>query len=549
MIKKICGVLVFTLLVLTANAQIVERERPQKWEQLVHGGRFMDRFLPMPKIGQPTADTWGAPNVVPRYVDNGMEDTEWSYWGGNALKGEDGKFHLFVCRWKENSEKGHAEWPNSIVVHAVSDYSFGPYKYVQTVGKGHNPEIFQLSDGRFVVYVIHGYYIADSINGPWTYSNFKFDPRDRPIIEGLSNLSFARRKDGSMLMVCRGGGIWFSQTGVSPYHQVTDQRVYPPVDGHFEDPVVWRTHIQYHMIVNDWYGRIAYYLRSKDGVNWKIDPGEAYMPGIARYEDGTEEDWFKYERIKVFQDELGRATQAHFAVIDVLKKEDKGSDNHSSKHIVIPLTVGRQIELLNKKPVTATTKEIKVLVKAEDGFDPHTDIDLTTLRFGAPEVVNYGGGVEVLKTKKSGNDLIITFRAEGSGFKADNFTGKMLGKNSDGKLLFGYCRLPWVSYGEAILSAKLPVAKEEEKPGQLSVEIQNFGEKPSQKASVKVLFSQDDKVIAETTGSLDVLAPFEKNTVDLATTRGLNPGQKYRVKIIVTEGEKTHKTLTGELVF
>lgn len=30
------------------NAQIVERPRPEEWNQLIDGARFMDRFLPMP---------------------------------------------------------------------------------------------------------------------------------------------------------------------------------------------------------------------------------------------------------------------------------------------------------------------------------------------------------------------------------------------------------------------------------------------------------------------------------------------------------------------
>jgi len=48
----------------------------------------------------------------------------------------------------------------------------------------------------------------------------------------------------------------------------------------------------------------------------------------------------------VLQDELGRATQAHFAVIDTIKWNDLGGDTHSSKHICIPLTVGRQRKLI-----------------------------------------------------------------------------------------------------------------------------------------------------------------------------------------------------------
>jgi len=143
-----------------AKAQITERERPAEWENLAYGGRFMDRFLPIPPMGTLTSETWGAGNVLPRYAENGIEDSEWSYWGGNALLGPDGKFHLLVCRWREDSRKGHGEWPNSLVVHAVSDQSMGPYKVVSTVGKGHNPEVFQLKDGRYVIYVIDGYYIS-----------------------------------------------------------------------------------------------------------------------------------------------------------------------------------------------------------------------------------------------------------------------------------------------------------------------------------------------------------------------------------------------------
>lgn len=443
-----CVLLLFPSVHSHLNAQIIERERPESWDMLVYGGRFMDRFLPIPPMGTLSSDTWGAENVVPRYIDNGIEDREWSYWGGNALLGPDGLYHLFVCRWREDSEKGHAEWPHSIVVHAVATNSLGPYKVKETVGKGHNPEVFQLRDGRYVIYVIDGFYLAESLDGPWEYGKFEFDPRDKPIIEGLSNLSFAQRPDGSVLMVCRGGGIWISDTGISPYVQVSEGSVYPKVEGRFEDPVLWRTNIQYHLVVNDWYGRIAYYLRSKDGIHWKVDPGEAYLPGIARYTDGSSENWFKYERMKVLQDDLGRATQAHFAVIDVLKKEDRSKDNHSSKHICIPLTVGRQIEIMDSARIDCSTGNIRVIIRAEEGFDPHTDMDFGSLRFGAPEEVNFGFGCRLIDTQEAGRDLILLFEGKGNGLSNDNFAAKLLGKKADGNLLFGYARLPWMDYPE-----------------------------------------------------------------------------------------------------
>ena len=531
--------LLLCLPIAISQAQITERERPAEWEELVNGGRFMDRFLPMHVQGPLTDDTWGAAGVVPRYIENGLEDNEWSYWGGNAKLGKDGKYHLFVCRWREDAEKGHMAWPGSEVVHAVAEQSFGPYKVKKAIGPGHNPELFQLSDGRYVIYVYKGYYIAPTLDGPWKYDEFKFDGRNRRINDGLSNLTFTRREDGTYLMVCRGGGVWFSQSGISPYLQVTDESVYPPVEGRFEDPVIWKTNIQYHLIVNDWYGRIAYYLRSKDGVNWKVDSGEAYLPGIARYEDGTEEDWFKYERIKVLQDEYGRATQAHFAVIDTIKWDDLSSDNHSSKHICIPLTVGRLVTILNEDKIDASTKSIRVKIEAEKGFNPHTDMDLGSLRFGTAGEVNFGRGSKTLKTEKNSDDLIITFEGTGNGISDENFTAKLLGITNKGELLFGYARLPWLNYIEPILSARLPEITKGIDGWHLKIEVQNFGQVPSEPTPLEIGYVSNGQIVHLASGKVSVLQPFQATTVGLPCDTVLKRGTEYVITISLDpEGQK-----------
>ena len=522
-------------------SQITERERPAEWKQLVKGARFMDRFLPM-KGNVLSSDTWGADCVLPRYVDNGIEDGIWSYWGGNIRKGEDGKYHLFVCGWLECSPKGHMEWPNSYVFHTVSDNLTGPFKPVRIIGKGHNPEIFRAKDGRYVVYVIDGRYVSDDLNGKWEYGKFDFNARDRRIIEGLSNLSFAQREDSSYVMVCRGGGIWVSRDGLSEYNQLTDKRVYPDVDGRFEDPVIWRDHIQYHLIVNDWLGRIAFYLRSKDGVNWVVDPGEAYMPGVAVHADGQVEDWFKYERLKVYQDKYGRAIQANFAVIDTLKNEDKPFDHHSSKNISIPLNPGLLLTILDEKPITSGTKTFRVKIQAEEGFNPQTDIDVNSLRFGASEEVNYGRGCQVLTTENAGKDLIVTFNGKGNGITKDEFAPKLIGKYKDGRMLYGYARLPYIDYIEPILSARAPVFTKSGKGLECTVEVQNFGQVESKKALVEVGYKKEGKTIKVASGMVPALKPYEKTDLLLSAKDRFEEGKEYDLIVTLSSGKKVLST-------
>lgn len=522
-------------------SQITERERPAEWKQLVKGARFMDRFLPM-KGNVLSSDTWGADCVLPRYVDNGIEDGIWSYWGGNIRKGEDGKYHLFVCGWLECSPKGHMEWPNSYVFHTVSDNLTGPFKPVRIIGKGHNPEMFRAKDGGYVVYVIDGRYVSDDLNGKWEYGKFDFNARDRRIIEGLSNLSFAQREDSSYVMVCRGGGIWVSRDGLSEYNQLTDKRVYPDVDGRFEDPVIWRDHIQYHLIVNDWLGRIAFYLRSKDGVNWVVDPGEAYMPGVAVHADGQVEDWFKYERLKVYQDKFGRAIQANFAVIDTLKNEDKPFDHHSSKNISIPLNPGLLLTILDEKPITSGTKTIRVKIQAEEGFNPQKDIDVNSLRFGASEEVNYGRGCQVLTTENAGKDLIVTFNGKGNGITKDEFAPKLIGKYKDGRILYGYARLPYIDYIEPILSARAPVFTKSGKGLECTVEVQNFGQVSSKKALVEVGYKKEGKTIKVASGMVPALKPYEKTDLLLSAKDRFEEGKEYDLIVTLYSGKKVLST-------
>ena len=495
---------------------VQDRPRPESWSQLVKGARFMDRFLPM-KGGQLTSDTWGADAVRPRLVDNGIEDRIWSYWGGNIVRGDDGRYHLMVAAWLEASQRGHHEWPNSYVVHAIADTPHGPFRPYRIIGRGHNPELYRTASGKWVLYVIDGRYVADDLMGSWTYGKYEFNTRDRHIIEGLSNLSFARRPDGSFLMVDRGGGIWVSRDGLSSWQLLTDHSAYPPVHGEFEDPVLWRDSVQYYMIVNDWQGRIAYYLRSIDGVNWKVEEGEAYMPGIARHADGSSEEWFKYERIKVFQDAYGRAVQANFAVIDTLKNEDKPYDRHSSKNICIPLNPGvlMSVESMNAKGIT-------LRLHNEANFHPQTDIDVSSLRLGASSEVNFGRGASAVSSTHDGADLLVRFSGN-LGLGAQDFAVKLIGRSTDGKLLFGYARLPKVVADAPLPSPRKPVVDGRD----ASVEVQNFGLHASKATTLRIL--RGDRVVGKT--KLRSLQPYEMTTLKLRLSTSVE-ADSLRVEIL-----------------
>ncbi len=504
MIKKLTILSALLLGAASVSAQDVERVRPAEWEGLVEGGRFMDRFMPM-RGEVLSSEGWGCEAVKPRFVDNGIEDDRFSYWGGNIIEC-DGEYHLFACGWFENSYRGHQTWSKSIIFHSTSPKMEGPYVIMDAVGGGHNPEIYQCNDGTYIIGTSIDWkpflYSAKDLKGPWKLQEMTLEDRGRGILDNDSNLTFTQREDGSMLMVCRGGGVWISRDGKSPYRQVTTESVYPKREGRFEDPVVWRDDVQYHLIVNDWLGRVAYYLRSKDGFKWVEDRGEAYTPDIAFHEDGTAEGWYKFERIKVFQDEHGRAVQANFAVCDTLKNEDLSNDRHSSKNITIPLNKGMLLSLEKPQEWKPRMKSVTLRVKGEEGFNPAADLDIESLRFGCSIDVDYGRGCEVEKCESDGEDLLITFKSRGYTIPTEEFAPKLLGRVRSGGVAYGYLRNPTSDFNPAVLSTLRP----EQSGDDVVVEIENFGRSASPATEV-TLYAEGERLAKAT---LAPLRPYDR---------------------------------------
>lgn len=529
--------LLFIALCSICYSQDVERERPKEWDGIIEGGRFQDRFLPM-RGEVLSSDVWGADDVRPRLIDNGIEDETFSYWGGNIIE-QDGKYHMFACAWLEDSPKGHMTWSKSVICHTVSDNLYGAYKNKELIAFGHNPELYRAKNGEYIIAAHTNwqpfYLHSKTLNGAWKQEPFLMDDRGRGLIEGVTNLTFASREDGSVLMVCRGGGVWVSRDGKETFKQISTESVYPKREGRFEDPVIWRDNVQYHLIVNDWLGRVAYYMRSADGVNWVEDCGEAYTPGVAYHEDGRVENWYKFERIKVFQDEHKRAIQANFAVCDTLKKEDRGNDTHSSKNITIPLNKGVLMEIVDTE-ITPKMRKTTVLVKGEDDFKPSEELDIKSLRFGLSSDINYGRGCKVKSIETKGNDLLITFNTSGYTIPDSEFAPKMMGRDKKGELIYGYARNPNVDFEPAIISCTKPIQKGEN----IAITVENFGFKTSPKSTLTI--KVNGKIGKCQLGEIK---PYEKQEVEL---ENITVGAEGYATIDITDNQ-TNKVISHEDIY
>ncbi len=434
--------------------------------KIVRGAAFSDLIKPMPIIGELRSDLWGAESVLPRDPDNGIELPDWSCWGGRpTYDPHDGKYHMMIVRWREDALKGHWEWPTSTVAHSISNHPIGPYKIKREIaydykdGKGHNADIIKRPDGSFILYSLIDWeptlFTAETLNGPWTRLGVldidwqsKFSHNEETKYQYERNLTGVETEDGRVIIVTKFGATMVSDSGLlGTYHVVTDGVKNNPTIPHryrnwnYEDPVMWRDDVQYHMIINAFIAKRAIYLRSGDGINWKFDPGLAYTPDFTVYENGERNHWDKLERPHVLQDKYGRATHLSLAVIDVDKAFDYGSDNHNSKNIIMPLTVPRRLELLSKKNITAKSGKVSLLLLSEDGFDPKNDIDISSIRFGVDSEVNYGRGSKVVKSKVHKRGLVLEFENVGNGVTEDTFAMKLLGQNKRGELVIGYSKL------------------------------------------------------------------------------------------------------------
>ena len=272
----------------------------------------------------------------------------------------------------------------------MSDALLGPYVdkgFAYTDGpdsrarsKGHNVSGCELPDGTYCLIVSEivpfTIFTSPSLDGPWTNKGHaQIDTNGIQVsLSGdthlESNVSLVVRPDGNFEIIQRHGIIALSTTGIlGPYkvqrptttyaaaekppanfptvypvrqkHTTADPYAPSTVENmatYAEDPLIWYSGGQYHVVYDYPDDKVGYHLTSTDGIHDWTDQGFAYDPRMAKqlfsYTDGTVVSWTKMERPNIIM-ENGHITHFTFSVTDVEKAQVTGGSNHGNKVIVM----------------------------------------------------------------------------------------------------------------------------------------------------------------------------------------------------------------------
>lgn len=298
-------------------------------------------------------------------------------WGSSVVKGEDGKYHMFVSRFPK-SLPFHPGWMiASEIVHATSDTPEGPYKFsdIALPARGaqywdgrstHNPRILKYENKYYLIYMgsTHpfanptyeqltldspwctigrsnkriGLAVADSPYGPWK----RFD---EPILKTkpntfysflVSNPSPIIQEDGSVMMIFKGRtyigdnkfsdmalGMAYAPSIEGPYKVLNNDQPIFQVNGQgeAEDPFLWKDNKGYHAIFKDHVSKFTgeqgggVMAHSKDGIRWTVDKDPKAYSRTVEWEDGKVEMQGQLERpFLLFEN--GKATYAFFATMN-----------------------------------------------------------------------------------------------------------------------------------------------------------------------------------------------------------------------------------------
>lgn len=336
--------------------------------------------------------------LLPAQVNSGFSMAEWWVWCGSAVRGPDGRYHLFAARWPRSLPFLRAYPLRSEVVRAVADTPAGPYAFAEVVlpPRGeqywdgrmtHNPTI-HMWNGRYYLFYIGSTYagpppaddenldtdewgrrslhswlririglaVADHPEGPWQ----RFDKPVLDVRPGafdrvlVTNPAPCIRQDGSVLLVYRTPGAEFALLGVAgadrplgPYRRLHDEPILyfgATSERYVEDPYVWWAGDHYEMLAKDLTGKITgerhagIHAISADGIDWALsDPAKAYSRRV-RWSDGTLTEQGYFERPQLL---LEHGVPTHLLAATADGPGGGCNPAHRTWTIVIPLKPNR----------------------------------------------------------------------------------------------------------------------------------------------------------------------------------------------------------------
>lgn len=288
-------------------------------------------------------------NLLPVPKNSGFKMDDCFIWCGSAVRGEDGRYHIFASRWRKELGFG-AQWLfNCEIVRAASEKPEGPYIFEEIVFKRrernyfdalnqHNPSI-KFWNGTYYLFY-SGTTYGGPIPGPgddisperavevWNNkriglatSNSVYGPWKRPEIPLLeprkpgnwdctitTNPTAVIQEDGTTYLVYKSREYACStlQLGVArasrpeePYMRIQDDPIFKfkNPDFHVEDPFIWYSDGKFHGLFKDDFknncGGITgewgagVYATSEDCINWSIYPQPKAYSRTVRWDDQT----------------------------------------------------------------------------------------------------------------------------------------------------------------------------------------------------------------------------------------------------------------------
>lgn len=297
-----------------------------------------------------------AERVGAGHAGGGFALPDYWVWCGSAIRGEDGRHHLFASRWPRALPFFRGYLAASEVVRASADTPLGPFRFEEVVlparGEGwwdgrmtHNPSIHR-SGGTYLLFYIGSTYggadpdprelwdgtstapgvcypgiriglaTAPAVTGPWTR-------RDAPILDirpgrwdgsVVTNPAPCVLPGGRIVMLYRSNtprglriGAAHAEAYDAPFERLSDEPILAADERSFvEDPCIWASDRGIELLAKDWTGAIAgekgggVHASSPDGLQWS--PWRKAYSRRVRWDDGTETTQSSFERPQVLLD-------------------------------------------------------------------------------------------------------------------------------------------------------------------------------------------------------------------------------------------------------